>query len=282
LRRAFAMYLSPEVVEQVIAHPEKLKLGGERRECTFLFTDLAGFTDFSERLSAEQVTSLLNMHFTRMGRIIKKHRGTLNRFIGDAIMSFWGAPLDDAAQCDRACLVAREMIIDMQAMRKELREQGLPDVRMRIGINTGMAIIGNLGSEDRFDYTAVGDCVNLAARLEGVNKLYGTEVLVSRETVSRVTADIPFRFVDRVIVKGKTASVDMFTIEPELPLGLLSAEAFERYLAQDWDACSALWRRVLVIRPDDGVAKVFLTRIAKLRETNLAPEWSGATALDKM
>jgi adenylate cyclase len=281
-RRAFGLYLSPDVVDQLMANPERLKLGGERREVTIVFTDLAGFTDISERLGAEQVTSLLNQHFTRMGRIIMQHKGTLNRFIGDAIMAFWGAPLDDADQYDHAVLVAEKMRDDMELMRKDLREQGLPEIFIRIGINSGVAIIGNLGSEDRFDYTAIGDCVNLAARLEGVNKLYGTEILISKQTASRLKDQSKCRMVDRIIVKGKTEPVDVFTLEDDQEIISWSREGFDAYTCQQWDAAIDVWRKILVRRPDDGVVAVLLARVEQLRTQTLGLAWNGAMALEKM
>ncbi len=281
-RRAFGLYLSPDVVDQLMANPERLKLGGERREVTILFTDLAGFTDISERLGAEQVTSLLNQHFTRMGRIIMLHNGTLNRFIGDAIMAFWGAPLDDVDQCDRACLVAAQMRDEMILMRKDLRDQGLPEIFIRIGVHSGVAIIGNLGSEDRFDYTAIGDCVNLASRLEGVNKLYGTEILISKETASRLKDQSNLRIVDRIIVKGKTEPIDVFTLDNDQDINRCSREGFDAYVCQDWDLAIDAWRKILVHRPDDGVVRVLLTRVEQLRTTPLGATWNGAMALEKM
>jgi adenylate cyclase len=281
-RRAFGLYLSPDVVDQIMADPSRLKLGGERRDVTVIFTDLAGFTDLSERLPAEQVASLLNQHFTRMGRIIMRERGTLNRFIGDAIMAFWGAPVEDAAQCDRAVKVAAEMRDEMVRMRAELREQGLPEIYIRIGINSGTAVIGNLGSEDRFDYTAIGDSVNLAARLEGVNKLYGTDILVSQETASRMTDSSQLRFVDRIIVKGKSEPVDVFTLASNQEIIRLSREGFDAYLRQDWNAAINFWRAILALAPADGVAQTLLRRVEQLKLSPPDTAWNGATALEKM
>ncbi|HEX5632191.1 MAG TPA: adenylate/guanylate cyclase domain-containing protein, partial [Gemmatimonadales bacterium] len=211
MRRAFSLYVSPEVVEHVMAHPERLKLGGEHREITVMFTDLKGFTNLTEMLGAEQVAQVLNRHFSRATAIVKRNHGTVNRFIGDAVMAMWGAPVDDPLQADHAVRCALELQEDMELQRRELREQGLPEISMRIGIHTAVAIVGNLGSSDRFDYTAIGDGVNLAARLEPVNKLYGTGILLSGATVARLAEPVDLRPVDRVIVKGQTVPVDLFT-----------------------------------------------------------------------
>jgi adenylate cyclase len=153
---------------------------------------------------------------------------------------------------------------------------------MRVGIHTGPAIVGNLGAADRFDYTAIGDSVNLAARLEGVNKFYGTEILISSATVQLLGGAIPLRPVDRVIVKGKTEAVEIFTPSENLPLNQLTAEALQAYQMQNWDASVALWRQVLAQFPDDRISTIYLERIAGLRELPPDRDWDNAVALDKL
>ncbi|MDX2218150.1 MAG: adenylate/guanylate cyclase domain-containing protein [Burkholderiales bacterium] len=281
-RRAFSMYLAPEVVDEIMAHPEKLKLGGERREVTLLFTDLAGFTTLSEMLGPEQVAQLLNEHFSRATAIIKQRGGTVNRFIGDAIMAFWGAPLADPDQALHACESAIEMQLDMRALRDELAARGLPPLHMRVGIHSGPAILGNLGSVDRFDYTAIGDSVNLAARLEGVNKLYGTEILLSIETAKALRGRIGLRRVDRVIVKGKTEAVDIFTVCEDAELVRLTDVAWEAYRQGDWSTSLQGWDDVLAHRPGDSVARLYQTRVSELSASVADPAWQGALALEKL
>ena len=280
-RRAFAMYLAPEVVDQIMAHPERLVLGGERREITLLFTDLAGFTTLSELLGAEQVAQLLNEHFSRATAIIKKHGGTVNRFIGDAIMAFWGAPLANDRQAVSACLAAREMQIDMRSLRESLAARGLPPLHMRVGIHSGPAVVGNLGSSDRFDYTAIGDAVNLAARLEGVNKLYGTEILISVDTAKQIGDALPLRHVDRVIVKGKSEAVDIFTVSENVEINSLTAQAFDAYRQMRWDESETLWRSLLAMQGQERIADLYLERIAAFRGTPPQPGWDGEIALEK-
>lgn len=281
IRRAFSLYVSPEVVDYVMAHPERLGLGGERRQVTLMFTDLAGFTTLSERLDAEQVAKILNMHFTRATAIVKRHRGTVNRFIGDAIMAMWGAPVDDPEQAHHACLAAIEMQRDMEALRAELAERGLPPIHMRIGLHSCEAVIGNLGSSERFEYTAIGDGVNLAARLEGVNKAYRTGILLSADTAARVAGRIALREVDRVIVKGKTEAVAIFTPCDDGEACELNARAIEAERARRWDDAEAGWRAVLARLPQDGVAPAHLGRIAAARLAAPAA-WRDAVELEKL
>jgi adenylate cyclase len=282
MRRAFSLYVSPEVVDHVMANPQRLALGGERREVTMLFTDLAGFTTFTEELGAEQVTRVLNVHFSRATAIIKRHNGTVNRFIGDAIMAMWGAPLEDPKQAIHACLAACEMQADMEDLRREFKAEGLPEIRMRVGIHSCTAVIGNLGSSDRFDYTAIGDGVNLAARLEGVNKLYKTGILISGETASRLEGTVKLRLVDRVIVKGKTEPVDIWTPCSDPVIVETSGKAIEAYRTQRWDESDLHWREILRRLPDDHIATLYLERIQRLRVTALEEDWEGAVELEKM
>ncbi len=282
MRRAFSLYVSPEVVDHVMANPQRLALGGERREVTMLFTDLAGFTTMTEELGAEQVTRVLNVHFSRATAIIKRHNGTVNRFIGDAIMAMWGAPLEDDKQAVRACLAACEMQADMEELRRQFKAEGLPEIRMRVGIHSCTAVIGNLGSSDRFDYTAIGDGVNLAARLEGVNKLYHTGILISGETASRLGDALAVRLVDRVIVKGKSEPVDICTPCADPVVVELSARAIAAYRARRWEESELHWRDLLRRLPDDTIAALYLERIQRLRVTALEADWEGAVELEKL
>ena len=282
LRRAFGLYVSPEVVDHVMAHPERLALGGERRRVTVLFTDLEGFTALTERLGAEQVTRILNLHFTSATAIIKRHGGTLNRFIGDAIMAMWGAPMDDPRQALHAVQAACEMQEDLGRLRSQLEAEGLPPIRMRIGIHTCTAVVGNLGSSDRFDYTAIGDGVNLAARLEGVNKLYGTGILLSGETMALLEGTPATRLVDRVIVKGKSQPVDIYTPSASLQVNDASARAIEACWARRWDESEASWREVVRAQPGDSIASLYLERIARWRVASPGHDWSGAVELEKL
>lgn len=282
ITRMFSLYVTPQVVDYLIAHPERINLGGERRNVTLLFTDLAGFTTFSEILTPENVTGLLNRHFTLMTDIVLHYEGTVVQFIGDAIMAFWGAPLEDEDQAWHAVATAVAMQRTMEALRAELEKEGLPQIRMRIGVHSGSVVVGNLGSAKRFGYTAVGDDVNLAARLEGINKLYHTGIMVSAETVQQVGERIAFRPVDRVIVKGRKHAVEVFTPCEDAELIEQTRNAITAFRAQDWDASQARWQAILEKLPDDGIAQLYLERIAAFRAAPPEAGWDGAVALEKL
>ncbi len=282
ITRVFSLYVTPQVVNYLIAHPERINLGGERRELTLMFTDLAGFTTFSEELSPERVTHLLNRHFTSMTDVVLEHGGTVVQFIGDAIMAFWGAPLDDDDKAYRAVSAAIAMQKAMAVLREDFAKEGLPPIRMRIGIHSGSAVVGNLGSAKRFGYTAVGDDVNLAARLEGINKLYGTNIMVSSDTAQQINGRIALRPVDRVIVKGKSQAVEVFTPCENPKIVELTEQAIRLFRNQEWDAAESHLRELLAIAPEDGIAGLYLKRIAAFRADPPPANWDGAMELEKL
>ncbi|WP_420474419.1 CHASE2 domain-containing protein [Noviherbaspirillum sp. ST9] len=277
VRRAFGHYVSPAVIEQMLAQPERLRLGGERREVTLLFSDLAGFTSISEKLDPEEVAEIMNFYLTEMGAIVIGQNGTLDKFIGDAVMAFWNAPLDDPDHALHACEAALKMQQAMRAVNDALRRKGMAELSMRIGVHTGMAVVGNMGSTERFDYTAIGDSVNLAARLEGANKVYGTGILVSGATADALRGRLPLRHMDRVRLKGKSEAVEVYTLE-EAPEGNDAAIAAWRTRA--WDESERLWRKVLEANPSDSLASLYLERIEGGRGQAPEEDWDGAFTLD--
>lgn len=207
-------------------------------------------------------------------RIIHRYGGTVDKFIGDDIMTFWGAPLPDPDQALHACRAARDMQVGTVELRQKRNQAGLPAIYMRVGIHSGTAVVGNMGSEERFNYTAIGDNVNLASRLASIKKLYGTEVLMSAATAAALRDRLPLRPVDKVAVKGKTQPVEIVTYCPDAELARHTRAAIERYRAQDWDAAATLWQEVLALQPDDHIAQMRLQRIAELRQQPLGPDWN--------
>jgi adenylate cyclase len=215
VRDMFSRYVSPEYVRRLADDFETLSLGGNRTEITILFSDIRGFTSISERLPAAQVIEMLNEYLDRMSDVVFRHGGTLDKFIGDAVMAFWGAPIPIEDHARRAVSAALDMLAELEALNTRWSARGAPaQLAIGIGVNTGEAIVGNIGSLTRkLDYTAIGDAVNLASRLESLNKELGTTVLVSESTVRKAGAGFDFRPLSDVVVKGKTQAVSVFTLE---------------------------------------------------------------------
>ncbi len=215
IKGAFRQYLSPAVIDQLISNPERLKLGGERKTLSIFFSDLQGFTSISEGLEPEELTALLNEYLTAMTDIVMEEGGTVDKYEGDAIIAFWNAPLDVEQHEMRTVRAALKCQAKLARMRPAIQKRIGKEMLMRIGINTGPAVVGNLGSHTRFDYTMLGDAVNLAARLEGANKQFGTFTMISEETCRNIGPDIPVRELARLAVVGRGEPVTVY--EPMLP-----------------------------------------------------------------
>lgn len=201
---AFEKYVSPHVIDELLKNPNKLKLGGEKREITILFSDIRGFTSLSEKMDPQELVEFLNVFLTKMTDIILKHDGVVDKFMGDAIMAFWNAPLTQENHPELAVKAAKEMMDALEEMKKDM------EIDIGIGINTGSAVVGNMGSTKRFDYTAMGDTVNLGSRLEGLSKQYHMNVILSEDTVKRITE--PTIELDKVRVKGKKKPTTIYTL----------------------------------------------------------------------
>ncbi len=214
IKRAFQQYVPPEVVEVVAQNPAALAFGGERRELTILFSDIRGYTTFAEQHAPEEVVAILHEYLTTMVDVVFRHRGTLDKFIGDAIMAVWGAPLPDPDHALHACRAALEMAETLEQLNTRWAAEGRPVLHAGYGISTGEVVVGNLGSAQRFSYTAIGDHVNLAARLEGLNKEYDTTrpILISESTYARVQGRATARRLGSVRVKGKLQPVEIYEL----------------------------------------------------------------------
>lgn len=283
IKGAFALYLSPEVVERIAESPESLRLAGERREVSLFFSDIEGFTTLSETLDPERLAAVMNRYLTAMTDIILESGGTLDKYIGDAIMAFWNAPLDCPDHALRACRAALLNQAKMGELRTQFAAEGLPPLRVRIGLNTGLASIGNLGSTKRFSYTAMGDEVNLASRLEGVNKQYGTFIMLSEKTRALAGAAIETRELDFIKVKGKNKPIrvyELLGLEGETPADRLAdARRFEEGLAayreRRWDEAERVFRSL----PKDEPSALFLKRCEHFRHEPPPADWDGSYAL---
>ena len=287
VRGAFQYYLTPSVVEQMLKNPEKLKLGGEKKDLTVLFSDIRGFTSISERMAPELLVKFLNEYLTKMTDIVFKYDGLLDKYIGDALMAIWGAPLDQPDHARRACFTALEMVEELRVLQEKWAAEGMPRLDIGIGINVGPMVVGNMGSERRFNYTVMGDSVNLGSRLEGLNKLYGTNVIVSEMTYERVRDEILGRELDSVRVKGKHQPVKIYELlarraEVSAEQQALTEEfnsALAEYKKRNWDQALQTFQSLLTRHPHDGPTKLYVERCQTLLRNPPPLDWSGVYTL---
>jgi adenylate cyclase len=283
VRGAFQYYLNASVVEQVLKDPEKLKLGGEKKDLTVLFSDIRGFTSISEHMTPERLVKFLNEYLTKMTDIVFKYDGLLDKYMGDAIMAIWGAPLDQSDHPLRACYTALEMVEELRLLQQRWATEGMPRMNIGIGINAGPMVVGNMGSERRFDYTVMGDSVNLGSRLEGLNKLYGTNIIISEMTYERVREEILGRELDLVRVKGKDQPVKIYELlsrrAKTLPEQKALAEEFQaalgEYRNRNWETARKIFQSILERYPADGPARLYVERCQTLEKTPPPEDWDG-------
>lgn len=290
IRDAFAKYVSEKVVNELVLHPELLHLGGEERVLSVLFTDIADFTTISEHLSPQELVYLLNEYLTAMTTIVLEEGGIIDKYVGDSIMAEFGAPLPIPQNADLAVRTALRMQGRLQELRPKWVKEGLPEVHCRVGINTGPMIVGNIGSDQVFNYTVIGDAVNLASRLEGANKHYKTMVMISEFTHNALTPNVfRTRLLDVVRVKGKSQAVKVYEVygevsDPIPPKDLLYYQtytaAFEAYLGCRFDVAHAQFSSALTLRPNDTAALEMLARIDDLDPEALPDDWDGALTLE--
>jgi adenylate cyclase len=277
LRGAFNRYVSPAVVESIVNDPSLLELGGQEVHATIFFSDLANFTSFSERLTPKDLVAFLNEYFTPMTKIILEHRGALDKFIGDAIMAFWGAPLRLENHAQYACDAALKMKETIACLREDWRQRELPPLEARMGIHSGPVVVGNVGSIERFNYTVLGDTVNLASRLEGANKFYGTSILISEDTFQLAGSAFFARELDSIRVKGRQAPVKIYELigkrgEKELPFLDTFAQGLAEYKKRLWDRAELHFGSIASIDPP---SRTYLERCRHYK-TNPPPEnWDG-------
>lgn len=284
----FGKYVSTGVVNELIKGDISTTLEGRRANLTMLFSDLRGFTNLSEKLGARDTGLLLNAYFDTMIPLVFAHHGTLDKLMGDAVMAFFGAPLPVADHPAEGAATALEMVERLAELKKRQDIPGLADLNLGIGLNTGEVTVGNLGSKAFMDYTIIGDAVNLASRLEGLNKIYGTTILLSQFTAAQLDARFLLRDLDIVKVKGKEKAVTIYelagwreTAAATTLTGLrLFGEGLSAYRGRQWDQAETLFLQVLEQLPGDGPARLYLERTTRLRNHPPGPEWLGITTFD--
>ncbi len=282
LARLFGQYVPPELVNEMALDPEAYSLEGSNREMTVLFSDVRGFTTISEGLDPKQLTQLMNEFLTPMTRVIHRHRGTIDKYMGDAIMAFWGAPLSDEQHARHALMAAMEMVSELQSLQDYFASKGWPPIKVGVGLNTGIMTVGNMGSEFRLAYTVMGDAVNLGSRLEGLTKQYGVQIIVSEYTRAAVP-EFAFRELDSVRVKGKDIPVKIYE-----PIGLadeldeeakrelnLYKQALQLYRQQNWERAAAGFADLQRRYPARELYAIYAERIDHFYNQPPESDWDG-------
>jgi len=290
VKAMFSRYLSPQVVEQLVEQPELPKLEGEQMEVTAFFSDIRGFSTFSERFADDPqgLVRLLNTYLTRVSGTLLRHGACLDKYIGDAVVCIFGAPLKTPDHAIRACAAALEVQAEVLELRREFAERGLPDVYTRIGVNTAQMFVGNFGSEQLFNYTAMGDGMNLASRLEGANKPYGSLILIGPQTQALVSHAFETRELDRVRVAGKQEAVvihELLSRKGDLPESrqrtlALYAQGLALWREARFPEAAAVFARAVETDPEDGPSRTLLARCLK-HAKNPPDSFDGVIDLDK-
>jgi len=288
IRKQFQSYLSPDLVAKLVNDPSLLKLGGEEKELSILFSDVRGFTSISEHYGkdVQGLTKIMNRYMTAMTRRILENDGTLDKYIGDAQMAFWNAPLDETQHCKDAVKAALEMLGELDGFNQEISAEGVPPFGMGIGINTGVVVVGNMGSDQRFDYTCLGDSVNLASRLEGQSKNYGVQIILGPITAERLGSEYFTVHLDKIAVKGKKQGVDIYTVFYN-PKDSDAAEwrrckkvhdnMLNCYREKNWDLAASLIPGLKGAFNGglDHYYDIWLERIEEMRVKDLPDTWDG-------
>ena len=288
IRGAFQYYLTASVINEMLKDPSKLKLGGDKKDLTVLFSDIRGFTTISEKMTPEALVHLLNEYLTAMTNLVFKYDGLLDKYMGDAIMAVFGAPLDQPDHALRACRTALGMMEELKKLQKKWADEGRPVFDIGIGINSGDMVVGNMGSDMRFDYTVMGDMVNLGSRLEGINKEYATNIVISEYTYAAIKDALFCRELDSVRVKGKKLPVKIYELLGEKKDAekwgkevSLFEEGLSKYKQGLWDEAIAAFGNVLEMRPDDAPAKLYIGRCEDLKKNPPEGPWNGVFTMTR-
>jgi adenylate cyclase len=288
IKGAFSKYVSAAVVDAIVKNPDKLSLGGDKKDLSILFSDIRGFTTLSEKMDPKALTGFLNTYLTDMTKIVFNTKGTLDKYIGDAVMAFWGAPIDSEDHASQSCEAAIQMQRKLDLERARFKQEFGINVEVGIGINSGVVSVGNMGSNDNLSYTVIGDDVNLASRLEGLTKYYGVKIVTTRQTIERIEAKSktppPHRTLDFVKVKGKKQAVEIIQVmEKEYPLQSLSLfqEARGFYAIREWDQAIAKFKQSIetmhaALGESDGPSEMYLERCEYFKQNPPPSNWDGS------
>jgi adenylate cyclase len=287
LAKLFGTYVPPELVDVMLKDPENYSMRAQSKELTVLFCDMRGFTNLSERLEPTQLQSLLNSVFNRLSQVISDHHGTIDKYMGDCVMAFWGAPVDQPNHAQLAVQTARALATEVAKINQSHIISGLPPIGVGIGINTGLMAVGDMGSEVRQAYTVIGDAVNLAARLEGLSKVYGTPIVVSEATRNSCSGMV-WQELDLVRVKGKENAVSIYcpvcdkaelneNLQDEMKLW---TQVLSAYRYQDWESCEVLLFNLQRTSPEKSLYALYAERVASLKLLPNDPQWDGATRFE--
>jgi adenylate cyclase len=287
LANLFGTYVPPELVDEMVKDPDSYSMKAASKELTVMFCDMRGFTKMSEKMEPTRLQELLNGVFTRLTGIIRTNRGTIDKYMGDCVMAFWGAPVDTPNHAELAVQSAIQMSRAVHEINEEHRNKGIPEIGVGVGINTGTMCVGDMGSDVRRSYTVIGDAVNLGSRLEGLSKVYGVDIVVS-ETARRQAPEFAWQELDRVRVKGKEQAVGIFypvapadAIEPQTAEELKIWGAFlKAYRAQDWDRCELQLLNLQRLGAKKYLYDLYAERVASMRLLPLDPAWDGATTFE--
>jgi adenylate cyclase len=282
IRSTFSQYMAPSLITLMEENPKALELGGQEKELTALFADIRGFTTLSENLTPSQLVDLLNEYLTVMTETIFKNWGTLDKYIGDAIMAFWGYPYPQADHAMRACRTGLHMLQALHRLQAGWQTRGLPRIDIGIGVNTGPMLVGNMGSKIRKSITVMGDSVNLASRLEGINRQFGTNLIISEGTYLQVKDQVVARELDLIRVKGKMHPVkvyELLALAADSPrysdlMGRFE-KGLEAYRSGQWRASIEIFQELVRDHPQDGPSRVFIERCHNLLAQPPEGSWDG-------
>jgi adenylate cyclase len=278
IKKQFEHYLAPEIVKKLQKNPDMLKLGGDTQELSILFSDIRGFTTISEQFkdNPQNLTDLINRYLTPMTYLVMESGGTIDKYIGDALMAFWNAPIegDKISHRVRSIETSLKMFDKLEELNEELKKEGKKELAIGVGINTGNVVVGNMGSDQRFDYTCLGDAVNLAARLEGQTKQYGVKILIGNETIKNIEDKFKFIELDKIAVKGKKEGVFIYTVLNE-PFNYVKHKSFlKHYKNRDWEKAIILIDEIISdTTPLEYYYKLMRDRVVKLRENDPGEDW---------